>query len=171
MKEFLIHNLKIHLRLKSTTKLKQKQNISLNFAEIFQNSHCVESNFNPFFYWTLSKPLPKWFRAVETGLLHFYSTIFEDKVRWSNYQAYITKTNYIGKPLPLGTFVSNVTLLMDVFLTNINTFGLFLIVDRLSDVIRVHVRKMVQLFLHKENISYLSNKKNNIFLHSHIQNF
>ena len=60
---------------------------------------------NPFFYPTLSKPLPQGFLAVETAMLQIYPAEYEYTIQKNNSQIYITKTYHEGKPHPLGTFV------------------------------------------------------------------
>ena len=60
---------------------------------------------NPFFLKTFSKPLPRWFLAVQTAMLQIYYIVFDYTLKKNNSQAYITKTYHEGKPLPLGTFV------------------------------------------------------------------
>ena len=74
-------------------------------SQLPAHSHYDKSNLNPFFYKTLSKPIPHWFLAIETAMLQIYSTVYENTLRKINSHAYITKTYNEGKPLPIGTFV------------------------------------------------------------------
>ena len=79
--------------------------ISRYCSQLPAHSHYDKSDLNPFFYKTLSKPIPHWFLAVETAMLQIYSTLYENTLRKINSHAYITKTYHEGKPLPIGTFV------------------------------------------------------------------
>ena len=79
--------------------------ISRYCSQLPEHSHYDKSDLNPFFYKTLSKPIPQWFLAVETAMLQIYSTVYENTLRKINSHAYITKTYHEGKPLPTGTFV------------------------------------------------------------------
>ena len=72
----------------------------------FQNIlFMTKTDLNPFFYRTLSKPIPQWFLAVETAVLHICSTVYEKTLRKINSHCFITKIYHEGKPLPTGTFV------------------------------------------------------------------
>ena len=77
--------------------------ISRYCSQLPEHSHYDKSDLNPFFYNTLSKPIPQWFLAVETAVLQIYSTVYENTLRKINSHAYITKTYHEGKPLPIGT--------------------------------------------------------------------
>ena len=79
--------------------------ISRFCSQLPEHSHYDKSDLNQFFYRTLSKPIPQSFLAVETAMLQIYSTVYENTLRKINSPAYITKTYYEGKPLPIGTFV------------------------------------------------------------------
>ena len=79
--------------------------ISRYCSQLPAHSHYDKSDLNPFFYKTLSKPIPHWFLAVETAMLQIYSTVYENTLRKINSLAYFTKTYHEGKPLPIGTFV------------------------------------------------------------------
>ena len=79
--------------------------ISRYCSQLPEHSHYDKSDLNPFFYKTLSKPIPHWFLAVETAMLQYYSTVYENTLRKINSHAYFTKTYHEGKPLPIGTFV------------------------------------------------------------------
>ena len=43
-----------------------------------EHSHYDKTDLNPFFYRTLSKPIPQWFLAVETAMLQLFSTVYEN---------------------------------------------------------------------------------------------
>ena len=98
--------------------------ISRYCSQLPEHSHYDKSDLNPFFYKTLSKPIPQWFLAVETAMLQIYSTVYENTLRKINSHAYITKTYHEGKPLPIGTFVLNAILHMFTSQTNSNLFVL-----------------------------------------------
>ena len=51
--------------------------ISRYCSQLPEHSHYDKSDLNPFFYKTLSKPIPQWFLAVETAMLQIYSTVYE----------------------------------------------------------------------------------------------
>ena len=74
-------------------------------SQLPEHSHYDKTDLNPFFYKTLSKPIPQWFLAVETAMLLFYSTVHNYTLKKIKSQAYITKSYHDGKPLPPGTFV------------------------------------------------------------------
>ena len=79
--------------------------ISQYCSQLPEHSHYDKTDLNPFFYKTLSKPIPQWFLAVETSILQIYSTVYYYTLKEINCHAYITKTYHEGKPLPIGTFV------------------------------------------------------------------
>ena len=79
--------------------------ISRYCSQLPEHSHYDKPDINPFFYKTLSKPIPPWFLAVETAMLQISSTVYEHTLRKINSHASITKTYHDGKPLPIGTFV------------------------------------------------------------------
>ena len=91
---------------------------------------------NPFFNKTLSKPIPHWFLAVETAMLQTYSTVYENTLRKINSHAYITKTYDEGKPLPIGTLVLKRNFTHVHFSDKLKPLriGPYKIIDRLSDV-------------------------------------
>ena len=80
-----------------------KRCISQYCSQLPEHSHYDKTDLNPFFYKTLSKPIPQWFLAVETAMLQIYSTVYYHTLKKLNSHAYITKTYHEGKPLP--TFV------------------------------------------------------------------
>ena len=51
--------------------------ISRYCSQLPEHSHYDKSDLNPFFYRTLSKPIPHWFLAVETAMLQIYPTVYE----------------------------------------------------------------------------------------------
>ena len=55
--------------------------ISRYCSQLPEHSHYDKSDLNPFFYKTLSKPIPQWFLAVETAMLQIYSTVYENTLR------------------------------------------------------------------------------------------
>ena len=79
--------------------------ISQYCSQLPEHSHYDKTDLNPFFYKTLSKPIPQWFLAVKTAMLQIYSTVNYYTLKRLNSQAYIAKTYHEGKPLPIGTFV------------------------------------------------------------------
>ena len=105
------------------------------FSELPEHSHYDETDLNPFFYRTLSKPFPHWFLAVETAMLQRYSTVIENILKKINSHAFITKTYHEGKPL-LGTFVLKRSFSHVHFpdLLKPLRIGPYKILDRLSDV-------------------------------------
>ena len=50
--------------------------ISQNCSQFPAHSHYDKTDLNPFFWKTLSKPIPQWFLAVETAMLQIYSTVY-----------------------------------------------------------------------------------------------
>ena len=110
--------------------------ISRYCSQLPEHSHYDKSDLNPFFYKTLSKPIPHWFLAVETAMLQIYSTVYENTLRKINSHAYITKTYHEGKPLPIGTFVLKRIFTLVHFSDKLKPLriGPYKILDRLSDV-------------------------------------
>ena len=110
--------------------------ISRNCSQLPEHSHYDKSDLNPFFYKTLSKPIPHWFLAVETAMLQIYSTVYENTLRKINSHAYITKTYHEGKPLPIGSFVLKRNFTHVHFSDKLKPLriGPYEILDRLSDV-------------------------------------
>ena len=49
--------------------------ISRYCSQLPEHSHYDKSDLNPFFYSTLSKPIPQWFLAVETAMLQRFFTV------------------------------------------------------------------------------------------------
>ena len=66
--------------------------ISQNCSQLPEHSHYDKTDLNPFFYKTLSKPIPQWFIAAETAMLQNYSIVHNYTLKKLNSQAYITKT-------------------------------------------------------------------------------
>ena len=93
-------------------------------SQLPEHSHNDKSDLNPFFYKTLSKPIPHWFLAVETAMLQFYSTVYGNTLRKINSHAYITETYHEGKPLPIGTFVLKRNFTHVHFSDKLKPFGL-----------------------------------------------
>ena len=110
--------------------------ISRYCAQLPEHSHFDKTDLNPFFYKTLSKPIPQWFLAVETAMLQIYSTVYENTLRKINSHAYITKTYHEGKPLPIGTFVLKRNFTHVHFSDKLKPLriGPYKIINRLSDV-------------------------------------
>ena len=110
--------------------------ISRYCSQLPEHSHYDKSDLNPFFYKTLSKPIPHWFLAVETAMLQIYSTVYENTLRKINPPAYITKTYHEGKPLPIGTFVLKRNFTHVLFSDKLKPLRIepYKIIDRLSDV-------------------------------------
>ena len=113
-----------------------KSGISRYCSQLPEHSYYDKSDLNPFFYRTLSKPIPQWFLAVETAMLQIYSTVYENTLRKINSHAYITKTYYEGKPLPIGTFVLKRNFIHVHFSDKLKPLriGPYKIIERLSDV-------------------------------------
>ena len=105
-------------------------------SQLPQHSHYDKTDLNPFFFRTLSKPIPQWFFAVETAMLQIYSTVYENILRKINSHTYITKTYHEGKPLPIGTFVLKRNFTHVHFSDKLKPLriGPYKILDRLSDV-------------------------------------
>ena len=104
-----------------------KKCISKYCSQLPEHSHYDETDLNPYFYRTFSKPIPHWFLAVETAMLQIYSTAPEHTLKKIIPPLIllkrITKENhYLLIPLFLNaishTYIS---------LTNSNRFGLVLI--------------------------------------------
>ena len=110
--------------------------ISRYCSQFPEHSHYDKSDLNPFFYRTLSKPIPQWFLAVETAMLQIYSTVYENTLRKIKSHAYITKTYQGGKPLPIGTFDLKRNFTHVHFSDKLKPLriGPYKIIDRLSDV-------------------------------------
>ena len=110
--------------------------ISRYCSQPSEHSHYDKSDLNPFFYRTLSKPIPQWFLAVETAMLQIYSTVYENTLQKINSHAYITKTYHEGKPPPIGTFVSKRNFTHVHFSDKLKPLRIspYKIIDRLSDV-------------------------------------
>ena len=110
--------------------------ISRYCSQLPDHSYYDKSDFNPFFYRTLSKPIPQWFLAVETAMLQISSTVYENTLRKINSHAYITKTYHEGNPLPIGTFVlpRNFTHVHFSEKRKPLRIGPYKIIDRLSNV-------------------------------------
>ena len=98
--------------------------ISQYCSQLPEHSCYDKTDLNPFFYKTLSKPIPQWFLAVETAMLQIYSTVYYHTLKKLNSHAYITKTYHEGKPLPIVTFVLKRHLRTFISQTNLNRFGL-----------------------------------------------
>ena len=110
--------------------------ISQYCSQLPEHSHYDKTDLNPFFYKTLSKPIPQWFLAVETAMLQIYSTVYYYTLKKLNSHAYITKTYHEGKPLPIGTFVLKRHFAHVHFSDKLKPLriGPYKILDRLSDV-------------------------------------
>ena len=110
--------------------------ISRHCSQLPEHSHYDKTYLNPFFYKTLSKPIPQWFLAVETAMLQIYSTVYENTLRKINSHAYITKTYHEGKPLPIGIFVLKRNFTHVHFSDKLKPLriGPYKIINRISDV-------------------------------------
>ena len=98
--------------------------ISQYCSQLPVHSHYDKTDLNPFFYKTLSKPVPQWLLAVKTAMLQIYSTVYYYTLKRLNSHAYLTKTYHEGRPLPIGTFVLKRHFTHVHFPTNLNPFGL-----------------------------------------------
>ena len=105
------------LNLKSKT---SKTCISQKCSQLPERSHYVK----PFFYKTLSKPIPQWFLAVETSMLQIYSLVHEHTPKKSTLMHLSPKLIMKVNHFLLALLYSNVTFLMFISLTNLNPFGL-----------------------------------------------
>ena len=101
------HELVFHIRpripLTFDLNLNRNKNntcISQYCSQLPEHSHYDETDLNPFFYTTLSNPIPQWFLTVETAMLQIYSIAHNYTLKKINSQAYITKTYHEGKPVP-----------------------------------------------------------------------
>ena len=105
-------------------------------SQLPEHSHYNKTDPNPFFYKTLSKPIAQQFLAVETAMLQNYSIVHNYTLKKVNSQAYITKTYYEGKPLPLGTFVLKRNFIHVYFSNKLKPprIGPYKILDRFSHV-------------------------------------
>ena len=124
----------------------------------------IPFHLNPFFHRTLSKPIPQRFLAVETAMLQIY--VHENTLRKINSHAYITKTYHEGKLLPIGTFVLKRNFTYVHFSDKLKPLriGQYKIINRLSDVTNellsqdgstVHVhRNHLILYYPKEPLLY-----------------
>ena len=110
--------------------------ISKYCSQLPEHSHYDKSDLNQFFYKTFSKPIPRWFLAVETAMLQIYSIVHNYTLKNSNSQANITKTYHEGKPLPFGTFVLKGNFTHGHFSDKFKPLriGPYKILDRLPDV-------------------------------------
>ena len=113
-----------------------KSCISQYCSQLPAHSHYKKSDLNPFFFKTLSKPIPQWFLAIETAMLQIYSTVYYYTQKKLNSYAYITKTFLEGKPLPVGTFVLKRHFAHVHFSDKLKPLriGPYKILERLSDV-------------------------------------
>ena len=118
-------------------------NLHRNVSKLFISKYCSQlleqsqndkTGTNPFFYRTLSKPIPQWFLAVVTAMLQTYYTVYENTLIKINSHAFITKTYDEGKPI--GTFVLKQIFSHVHFSDKLKPFriGPYKIRDRLSDV-------------------------------------
>ena len=110
--------------------------ISRYCSQLPEQSHYDKTDLNPFFYRTLSKPIPQWFLAVETAVLQKYSTVYENTLLKITSHAYITKTYHEDKPLATGTFVLKQNFTQVHFSEKLKPLRIapYKIIDRLSDV-------------------------------------
>ena len=111
--------------------------ISQYGSQLPQHSHYDETDLNPFFYRTFSKPIPQWFLAVKTAMLQFYSIVHENTLKKINSHAYITKNTYHEcRPLPISTFVHEQKFAHIHCFDKLKPlrFGPYKIIDRLPDV-------------------------------------
>ena len=140
--------------------------ISQYCSQLPEHSDYDKTDLNPFFYKTLSKPIPQWLFAVETAILQFYSIVHNYSLKKINSQASITKTFHEGEPLPLGTFVLKRNFTQVHFSDKLKPLriGPYKILDRLSDVtyellsqdgstVHVHRNHLIPFFP-KESLLY-----------------
>ena len=79
--------------------------ISKYCSQLPEHFHYDKTDLNPFFYRTLSKPIPQGFLAVETTMLQIYSTVYENILKK------ITNMHILRKP----TMNVNHSLLVHLF--------------------------------------------------------
>ena len=121
IKLFFLH---IRSRIPLTFDLNLNRNssklcISQYCSQLPQHSHYDETDLNPFFYRTLSKPIPQWFLAVETTMLQFYSIVHENTLKKINSHACIKKTPITKVDhFPLALLFLNEISLTFIVLTN-----------------------------------------------------
>ena len=65
----------LYLSIKIFNRNKNNTCISQNCSQLPEHSHYEKTDLNPFFYKTLSKPIPPWFVAIETAMLQIYSMV------------------------------------------------------------------------------------------------
>ena len=137
------HDLVFHIRprflLTFDLKINRNKNntcISQYCSQLPEHSHYDKIDLNPFFYRTLSKPIPQSFLAVGTAMLQIYSIVHNYTLKKINSQAYITKTDHEGNSLPFGTFVLKRNFTHVHFSDKLKPLGIrpYKILDRLSDV-------------------------------------
>ena len=75
--------------------------ISRYCSQLPEHSHYDKSDLNPFFYKTLSKPIPQWFLAVETAMLQIYSTVYETLYEKLTHTHILQKLTTKVNPFPL----------------------------------------------------------------------
>ena len=115
-----------------------KQCTSKYCSQLPAHSRYDKTDLCPFFYRTLPKTIPHWFKFIQP-----YKNTLSKKI---NSTAYISKTYNEGKQIHIGTFVLNRNFTHVHFRTNSNRFGLVLI--KLStDYLTLHSN-----FLHIEII-------------------
>ena len=135
----LVFHIRPRIPLRFDLNLNHNKNnscISQNCSQLPEHSHYDKTDLNPFFYKTLSKPIPQWFPANENAILQIYSIVHNYTLKKINSQAFITKTYHKGKPLPLGTFVLKRNFTIVHFSDKPKTLriGPYKILDRPSDV-------------------------------------
>ena len=96
-------------------------------SQLPEHSHNDKTDLKPFFYRTLSKPIPHWFLAVETAMLQIYSTVYEYTPKKLNRQLILQKPTMKVNHFLLVPLFLNAISHRYIFLINSNRFGLVLI--------------------------------------------
>ena len=68
-----------------------KTSFSRYCSQLPEHSHFDKTDLNPFFYRTLSQPIPQWFLAVKTAMLQIYSIVYENTLRKTTHRLTLLK--------------------------------------------------------------------------------
>ena len=95
-----------------------------------------KSSLNPFFYKTLSRPIPQRISATETAMMQIYHTVYENTKRKINSFAYFNKIYHNPRSLDIGTFVLKRNFLHVHFSDKLKPLriGPFKIINKISDI-------------------------------------
>ena len=126
-----------------------KRCISKHCSQLPEHSHYDKTDLYPFFYRTLSKPIPQWFVAVETALLQIFSTVYENTFKKSTQQPIVLKDTTKANHSLLALLFLDATLHTFISLTNSNPFGLVLMKSS-ADYLTLRTS-----FSHKTDLQYM----------------